>query len=64
MNWKFFVQMALPLLRQAGESKKNKDENTTGKDDLVGTVLIFAADLIDWAINQKKPLPKVPDALK
>ena len=64
MNWKMFIRMALPMLRMAGEAKRAEGENTSGKDDLIGTVLIFAADLIEWAITDGKALPKVPDALK
>jgi hypothetical protein len=64
MNWKFFVRMCLPLLRQAGESKKAEDENTTGKDDMIGTSLVYAADLLDAILADKPKMPKVPEALK
>ncbi len=63
MNYKFFIKMALPLLRQAGMDKKEEDENTTGKDDLVGGALVYAADLLD-AILRGKELPKAPSELK
>jgi len=58
-----FVQMAIPLIRMAGVDQKNKDENTSGKDDLIGTSLVYAADLLDWIVNDKKQ-PVVPEALK
>lgn len=64
MNWKFFVQMALPLLRAAGESKKNEDENTTGKDDLIGVSLVYAADLIEAVLKNKTDMPKAPPSLR
>ncbi|MFN0279090.1 MAG: hypothetical protein ACKVRN_10870 [Pyrinomonadaceae bacterium] len=63
MNWKFFVRMALPMVRMAGEQFKNEDENTTGKDDMVGISLTYAADLIEAAINGTT-LPKAPSVLK
>lgn len=64
MNWKIFVRMLLPMLRMAGESKKAEDENQTGKDDLIGVSLIYAADLLEALLADKPKLPKVPDALK
>jgi hypothetical protein len=64
MNWKMWLRMVLPMLRMAGESKKAEDENTTGKDDLIGTSLVYAADLLDAILADKPKLPKVPDALK
>lgn len=64
MNWKMFVRMVLPMLRMAGESKKAEDENTTGKDDMIGTSLVYAADLLDAILADKPKMPKVPDALK
>ena len=63
MNWKFFVRMALPMVRMDGEQFKNEDENTTGKDDMVGISLTYAADLIEAAINGTT-LPKAPSVLK
>jgi hypothetical protein len=61
--WKILINMALPLLRAAGEAKQAEDENTTGKDDLIGLAMVFAADLLD-AIVKDKPLPKAPKALQ
>ncbi len=63
MNWKFFVKMALPFLRQAGMDKKEEDTNNSGKDDIIGGALVYAADLLD-AILRGKELPKVPTELK
>lgn len=61
--WKILVRMALPLLRSAGEEKKMEDTNTTGRDDALGTSLVYAADLLD-ALISNKDLPKAPDVLK
>ena len=36
MNWKFAIQMAIPLIRGAGEAKRAEDPNNVGQDDLVG----------------------------
>lgn len=63
MNWKFFVKAALPWIHMAAESFKNQDDNTTGKDDLIGISLDYAANLIEAVISDK-PLPKAPEALK
>jgi hypothetical protein len=63
MNWKFFIKMAIPMIRQAGEDKKAEDENKTGKDDMIGAALVFAADLLE-AILKDKPLPKAPPEFK
>lgn len=63
MNWRFFVRMALPLIRMAGEDYKSQDTNTTGRDDMIGLGLVFAADFIEAAINGT-PLPKPPAELK
>lgn len=64
MNWKMFIRMALPMLRMAGESKKAEDDNTTGRDDLIGVSLVYAADLLDAILADKPKLPKAPDALR
>ena len=64
MNWKFWVRMALPFLRNAGEDFKAKDENSTGRDDLIGTSLVYAADLLDAILADKTTLPKAPSVLK
>jgi len=63
MNWKFFAKMASLYLRQAGEAKKAEDSNMTGKDDIIGASMVYAADLID-AIVDDKPLPKAPEVLR
>lgn len=64
MNWKLFIRMALPLLRAAGESKKNEDENTTGRDDVIGVSMVYAADLLEALVSDKPVLPKAPDVLR
>lgn len=63
MNWKLFIRMALPLLRAAGEAKKAEDSNTTGKDDLIGVSMVYAADLLDALVSDKTP-PKAPSELR
>lgn len=63
MNWKFFVRMALPFVEMAAEQFKNKDENDTGQDDMIGLGLEFAAKIIRAAIDGK-PMPPVPAGLK
>lgn len=64
MNWKWIVMSILPMLRMAGMAKRNEDDNNTGKDDLIGVSLIYAADLLEAILSDKQTLPKVPDALK
>ena len=61
--WKILVRMAVPFIRSAGEAKKAEDSNTTGKDDLIGVSLVYAADLLE-SLATDKPLPKAPEALK
>lgn len=62
--WKVLAGMAIPMIRMAGESKKNEDPGTSGKDDLIGVSLVYAADLLDWIVNNKPTQPPVPEALK
>jgi hypothetical protein len=62
MNWKFFVRAALPFIEMAAENFKNKDENETGQDDMIGLGLEYAAKIIKAAIDGK-PVPKAPAAL-
>lgn len=63
--WQILVSSILPTLRIAGLSFKNQDSNNTGRDDLIGVVLMFAADLLEWAVSGKDvPPPPVPDGLK
>jgi hypothetical protein len=63
MNWKFFVRMAIPFLRSAGDSFREQDANDTGRDDMIGISLDYAADLIEAVINHQ-PLPKAPGQLQ
>lgn len=63
MNWKTFVLMIVPMLRSAGEAKKAEDSNSTGKDDLIGASLIYAADLLE-AVVLNKLIPKAPKELQ
>ena len=62
-TWKIIANIALPLLRGAGEAKKAEDANNTGKDDAQGVGLVFAADLIEAILNDKK-LPTAPAELR
>ena len=61
--WKVIARMALPLLRAAGEAKKEEDANATGPDDAIGASLVYAADLLD-ALASNKDLPKAPEVLR
>ncbi|HRH40416.1 MAG TPA: hypothetical protein PKY82_02140 [Pyrinomonadaceae bacterium] len=63
MNWKMWVSMAIPAIRNAGISKKNEDANNTGRDDIIGSSLIYIADLLE-AILSDKELPKAPSVLR
>ncbi len=62
--WKVILQSVLPMVRMAGEAKKAEDTNDSGKDDLIGVSLVYAADLLQAILSDKPTLPKVPDALK
>ncbi len=64
MNWKTFARMAVPFIRAAGESKKNEDADNTGRDDMIGSSLVYAADLLDAILADKPTLPKVPKHLQ
>jgi hypothetical protein len=61
--WKIIVRMAVPLIRAAGEAKKNEDENNTGQDDAIGVSLVYAADLLDALLTGGSNLPKAPAIL-
>lgn len=63
MNWKIFAQIATGYLRAAGEAKKAEDTNTTGKDDALGVIIVFAADLVD-ALILGRALPSIPAEYK
>lgn len=62
-GWKMWTQMAIPALRNAGLAKKNEDANNTGKDDIIGSTLVYVADLLDALISDSE-LPKAPAFLK
>lgn len=59
-NWKFFVNMALPFIESAGRDYVGKDENDTGKDDMIGQTLIYVAALLRAIIADKPTMPKPP----
>lgn len=62
-GWKTLAKMALPMIESAGEEYINQDANTTGKDDIIGQSLVYAAKLLG-AIISSKDLPKAPAALR
>lgn len=67
MTWyKIIILSALPSIRMAGEYYKNQDADNTGKDDLIGISLVYAADLLAWVVSPKSDQepPKAPDALR
>lgn len=61
--WKTLVRIVVPLIRAAGEAKKVEDENTTGKDDLAGISLVYAADLLESLLTGTNA-PKAPKELR
>ena len=64
MNWKFLLRLAIPMIRQAGESKKAEDADNVGRDDLIGASLVYAADLLDAILADKPAMPKAPAQLR
>lgn len=61
--WKSFARIGSGYLRSAGEEYKLQDANNTGRDDLIGVSLTYAADLLD-AILGNKEIPKAPAELR
>jgi len=57
----FFVKLA-PYLAGTGASLINLDENESGTDDLVGQLLIFAADVIE-SVTTDGDIPPLPEIL-
>lgn len=65
MNWRFFAMMAAGMLRSAGFAKIAEDSNDTGKDDMIGQGLVYAANLIEWLLSGATGTkPTIPSALK
>lgn len=62
-SWKFFAKMAVPCIRSAGEMRKAEDPDNVGTDDVIGTSLVYVADLLESLINDGKNLPKAPAIL-
>lgn len=62
-GWKVLLNMLLPMLESIGQAKIAEDANSTGKDDLIGESLVFAAKLLR-AIVEGKDLPKAPNGLR
>lgn len=64
MNWNFFATLAAGMLESAGIAKQNEDENNTGKDDVIGDALVFAAKFLRWlATGALGKAPKMPDSV-
>lgn len=61
--WKRFVRMAIPFIRIAGEEYRDQDADNVGRDDLIGSSLIYVAALLE-AILVGGQLPKAPAGLK
>jgi hypothetical protein len=61
--WKILARMAVPFIRSAGEAKKAEDENNTGRDDLIGVSLVYAADLLE-SLVANRDVPKAPQSLR
>lgn len=56
-----FLSVA-PYLAATGNALSNLDENTSGADDLAGTLLQYAADVI-LVIAHGEDLPQLPEIL-
>jgi hypothetical protein len=63
MNWKTLLTFALPMIEAAGQERIDRDENDTGRDDIEGVSLVYAAKLLKALLSGKTP-PKAPDALR
>lgn len=55
--------MAIPFIRIAGEEYRDQDADNVGRDDLIGSSLIYVAALLE-AILVGGQLPKAPAGLK
>lgn len=55
--------MALPFIRIAGEEYRDQDTNETGRDDLIGSTLIYVAALLEAVLTDGQ-LPKAPAGLR
>lgn len=62
-NYKMFIRMAIPMIENAGETYVAKDDNVSGRDDLIGQSLLYVAKLLS-AIIADKEIPKAPAILK
>lgn len=54
---------AIPAIEMASQEFKNKDENDTGTDDMIGLALQFCADILK-AVLGNQPLPSLPEGLE
>lgn len=63
MNWKILAKLGIVYFETAADEYKNKDDNDTGKDDLAGISLQYAADLMKAVLSGKQP-PKAPAELR
>ncbi len=61
--WQILLMGILPTVRMSAELFKNQDENTTGRDDLIGVSLAYGADLLEWAVSPRTPQPPAPPSV-
>lgn len=61
-DWKFFVNLAIPYIHMAAKMFKDKDPGTTGKNEMIGISLDYAADILTSAVNGT-PIPAAPAQL-
>lgn len=62
-GWQMLVKMALPMIEMAAQSYINKDDNETGKDDMIGQSLHYAYKILT-AVIDGKDIPKAPKELQ
>ena len=58
----FFIKLA-PYLAATGQSLINLDEDSVGADDVVGSVLLYGAEVIVSVNNGDADLPPFPDSI-
>jgi len=63
-TWKVLLNMLMPMLESIGNAKINEDENSTGKDDMIGEGLLYAVKLLRAINAGADKLPKAPAMLK
>lgn len=53
----------LPAVRGAASFLRNKDSNSTGKDDLAADALDYAVEMVESLVNNT-PTPNLPASLR